>query len=294
MISGSDTLEDKKNKLNSSNEKNEKNEKKKEYNFTEEQLEKYKEILSSLNEYLKLITQRNTLNEIITYGDMKYKYKIGIEQLIILIKSMPFNIIRAIQQAQYYNFFFRQLFIPYISRAFNMLKFYSFYHQILVKFKEKMKKILKKIILKEIKYFSDKIKKNKEQNINSNKMSNNSNMSIKSLEEIFELENSAKNIKDENNIEKKDKNLSSIKSNDKKDENKNKKRSIDNYTEPDISGSKDPDSIDWDNNFINDKQITNREKSKIINSFSKINKKENSYSADFNISIQEIVFDDQN
>ena len=207
---------------------------------------------------------------------------------------MPFNIIRAIQQAQYYNFFFRQLFIPYISRAFNMLKFYSFYHQILVKFKEKMKKILKKIILKEIKYFSDKIKKNKEQNINSNKMSNNSNMSIKSLEEIFELENSAKNIKDENNIEKKDKNLSSIKSNDKKDENKNKKRSIDNYTEPDISGSKDPDSIDWDNNFINDKQITNREKSKIINSFSKINKKENSYSADFNISIQEIVFDDQN
>jgi hypothetical protein len=172
---------------------------------------------------------------------MKYKYKIGIEQLIILIKSMPFNIIRAIQQAQYYNFFFRQLFIPYISRAFNLLKFYSFYNQILVKFAGKMKKILKKIILKEIKYFSDKIKKNKEQNINSNKMSNNSNMSIKSLEEIFELENSAKNIKDENNIEKKDKNLSSIKSNDKKDENKNKKRSIDNYTEPDISGSKDPD-----------------------------------------------------
>ena len=291
LISGSDTLEDKKNKLNSNNENNEK---KKEYNFTEDQLEKYKEILSSLNEYLKLITQRNTLNEIITYGDMKYKYKIGIEQLIILIKSMPFNIIRAIQQAQYYNFFFRQLFIPYISRAFNLLKFYSFYHQILVKFAGKMKKILKKIILKEIKYFSDKIKKNKEQNINSNKMSNNSNMSIKSLEEIFELENSAKNIKDENNIEKKDKNLSSIKSNDKKDENKNKKRSIDNYTEPDISGSKDPDSIDWDNNFINDKQITNREKSKIINSFSKINKKENSYSADFNVSIQEIVFDDQN
>jgi hypothetical protein len=273
---------------------NDNNEQKKEYIFTEEQLEKYKEILSSLNEYLKLITQRNTLNEIITYGDMKYKYKIGIEQLIILIKSMPFNIIRAIQQAQYYNFFFRQLFIPYISRAFNVLKFYSFYHQILVKFGQKMKNILKKIILKEIKCFSDKMKKNKEQIINSNKKSNNSNMTIKSLEEISELENSVKNIKDEKNNEKKDKNLLSIKSNDKKDENKSKKKSIENYTEPDISGSKDVDSIDWDNNFINEKQITNRENSKIINSFSKINKKENSYSADFNVSIQEIVFEDQN
>ena len=284
LISGYNTLEDKKSN----------NEQKKEYNFTEEQLEKYKEILSSLNEYLKLITQRNTLNEIITYGDMKYKYKIGIEQLIILIKSMPFNIIRAIQQAQYYNFFFRQLFIPYISRAFNVLKLYSLYHQNLVKFGQKMKNIFKKIILKEIKYFSDKIKKNNEQNINSNKKSDNSNMTIKSLEEISELENLDKNIKEENKIAKKDKNLSSIKSNDKKDENKSKKKSIDNYTEPDISGSKDVDSIDWDNNFINDKQITNRENSKIINSFSKINKKENSYSADFNISIQEIVFDDQN
>ena len=294
LISGSDTLEDKKNKINNindnNNDNNDNNEQKKVYNFTEEQLEKYKEILSSLNEYLKLITQRNTLNEIITYGDMKYKYKIGIEQLIILIKSMPFNIIRAIQQAQYYNFFFRQLFIPYISRAFNILKYYSFYHQILVKFGQKMKNVLKKYILKEIKCFSDKMKKNKDQIINSNKKS----MTIKSLEEISELENSTKNIKDENNIEKKDKNLSSIKSNDKKDENKNKKLSIDNYTEPDISGSKDVDSIDWDNNFINDKQITNRENSKIINSFSKINKKENSYSADFNVSIQEIVFDDQN
>ena len=291
LISGSDTLEDKKNKMNNINDNNEQ---KKEYIFTEEQLEKYKEILSSLNEYLKLITQRNTLNEIITYGDMKYKYKIGIEQLIILIKSMPFNIIRAIQQAQYYNFFFRQLFIPYISRAFNVLKFYSFYHQILVKFGQKMKNILKKIILKEIKCFSDKMKKNKEQIINSNKKSNNSNMTIKSLEEISELESSVKNIKDEKNNEKKDKNLLSIKSNDKKDENKSKKKSIENYTEPDISGSKDVDSIDWDNNFINEKQITNRENSKIINSFSKINKKENSYSADFNVSIQEIVFEDQN
>ena len=115
LISGSDTLEEKKN-IN----KNENNTNiKKTYNFTEEELEKYREILSSLNEYLKLITQRNTLNDIITYGDMKYKYKIGFEQLIIVIKSIPFNIIRAIQQTQYYHIFFRQLFIPFISRAFN-------------------------------------------------------------------------------------------------------------------------------------------------------------------------------
>ncbi len=123
------------------------------YNFDEEKIENYKEILTSLLEYLKLITQRNALNDIITYGDMKYKYRIGFEQLIILIKSIPFNIIRAIQQRQYYNFVFRQLFIPYISKAFHKLQLYSFYNKLFMKENIIIKLIFKRIIFKKIKNY---------------------------------------------------------------------------------------------------------------------------------------------
>ena len=67
-----------------------------------------------------------------------------------------------------------------------------------------------------------------------------------------------------------------------------------NDIEEDISESKEMDSIEWENDFINNKQITNRDNSNIINNFAKIYQNENSYSADFNINIKEIVFEDDN
>ena len=271
QISLSDTLEENKNRNENNN-----------YNFDEEKLENYKEILTSLLEYLKLITQRNALNDIITYGDMKYKYRIGFEQLIILIKSIPFNIIRAIQQRQYYNFVFRQLFIPYISKAFHKLQLYSFYNKLFMKENIIIKLIFKRIIFKKIKNYKKvnvQINNNNTNNtLEINKKTINSNMTIKSLEELSELKDTIgqnTNNKENNNVE-------------------NKKKSIDNCTDHDISESKEIDSIEWDNNFFNDKQLTNREKSNIIDNFTKLNKNENTYSADFNISIQEIVFEDQN
>ena len=253
--------------------------------LTKEKLENYKEILTSLFEYLKLITQRNALNDIITYGDMKYKYKIGFEQIIILIKSIPFNIIRAIQQSQYYNFVFRQLFIPYVSKAFHKIKIYSSYNKFFIKYNQIMSYIFKKIIFRKIKN----CKNNKEikniiildnqkvkENININLKSNNSELS-KSLEDISEL----KDLKENKVVKKEIKDI-------------NESKNSYNYSEKDISESKEIDSIEWDNNFITDKQITNRDKSNIINNFTKIYKNDNSYSADFNINIKEIVFEDEN
>ena len=272
-ISCSDTMEENKNK----NEKME-------YNFDEEKLENYKEILTSLFEYLKLITQRNALNDIITYGDMKYKYRVGFEQLIILIKSIPFNIIRAIQQRQYYNFVFRQLFIPYIARAFHKLQLYSFYYKLFIKESQIIKFIFKKLIFKKLKNY----KKNKENenkntndNLELNKKSINSNMTIKSLEDLPELKDS---INQKNNNKKNE------------EKSKKKKKTFDSCTDQDISESREIDSIEWDNNFLNEKQLSNRDNSNIINKFTKINNNndDKNYSADFNISIQEIVFEEQN
>ena len=250
LISGNNTIEENKNmEVN----KDYKNNNKKDI-LNQEKLDNYKEILSSLFEYIKLITQRNALNDIITYGDIKYKYKIGFSQLIIVIKSLPFNIIRAIQQSQYYHFAFRQLFIPYISRAFHNIKIYSSYKIFFIKVEQILKYIYKKIILRKIKNFNKNMKpyneiKNSEENI-----------TIKNLEEISEL----KDLYCKNDIEE------------------------------DISESKEMDSIEWENDFINNKQITNRDNSNIINNFAKIYQNENSYSADFNINIKEIVFEDDN
>ena len=261
LLSGSDTREEKKLK-----EKEDKNSIQNKYDFNEEKLENYKEILTSLFEYLKLITQRNALNDIITYGDKKYKYKIGFEQLIILIKSIPFNVIRAIQQSQYYTFVFRHLFIPYISRAFHKLKLYSLKYQFFAKIGQILKYIFKKIIFKKIKNF-------KKNNIELNNNIINDNLTIKSLEEIEEI----KNI-----------NINKIEKNENKIEIKNNYK----YSEEDISANKEKDSIEWDNTFINGKQITNRDNSNIIKDFSKIYNNSNSYSADYNVSIQEIIFED--
>ena len=138
------------------NEKELKDEEKenKKYSFTKEELDNYKEILSSLFDYLKLITQRNALNDIISYGDMKYKYKIGFEIILTLIKLAPFNIIRAIQQTQYYHFAFRQLFIPYITKCFRKLKLFYFYDKIFEKGEKQLKLIYKKLVINKIKKFN--------------------------------------------------------------------------------------------------------------------------------------------
>ena len=103
-----------------------KNKAKTKYNFSKEDLDNYNEIFTSIFTYIKLIIQRNTLNDILSYGEYKYRYKIGFEQLILLFKYKPFNNLRLLQQNEYYQVIFKQLCMPYISRAFNKIKLYAY------------------------------------------------------------------------------------------------------------------------------------------------------------------------
>ena len=96
------------------------------YNFSKEDLDNYNEIFLSIFTYLKLIIQRNTLNDILSYGENRYRYIIGFEQLILLIKYKPFNNLRLLQQKEYYQVILKQLCMPYIRKAFNKIKIYVY------------------------------------------------------------------------------------------------------------------------------------------------------------------------
>ena len=195
----------------------------KKYVFTKEELDNYKEIFSSLFDYLKLITQRNALNDIISYGDMKYKYKIGFEIIVTLIKLAPFNIIRAIQQTQYYHFAFRQLFIPYITKSFRKLKSFCFYDKLFKKGEKSIKNIYLKLIIKKIKQFK---KEAKSDNLSDEKI-----LEVKNIENIKEI------------LNKNDKN-------------------VDLISNEDISESKENDLIEWENSILSEKQDNNEINSK--------------------------------
>ena len=114
------------NLINCQNINQEKNKEKTNYNFSKEDLDNYNEIFTSIFTYLKLIIQRNTLNDILSYGEYKYRYKIGFEQLIILFKYKPFNNLRLLQQNEYYQVILKQICMPYINRAFNKIKLYAY------------------------------------------------------------------------------------------------------------------------------------------------------------------------
>ena len=127
---------------------------KKTYEFSQLVLENYYKIFISLEDYLNSLTKKNALNDIITYGESRFSYKIGFENLVILIKSFPFNLLRMIYQRQYYKDVLRQFFIPYIRRAFNNINLYAFY---LFKFSEinkAIEQIYRIIFLKRLNFYA--------------------------------------------------------------------------------------------------------------------------------------------
>ena len=108
------------------------------YEFSPEDLENYSKIFISLEDYIISLIKKNTLNDIISYGETRISYKIGFESLIFMIKSYPYNELKNIYQRQYYKDVLYQFFMPYIRRAFNNINIYAFY---LTKFSEVNKAI---------------------------------------------------------------------------------------------------------------------------------------------------------
>ena len=111
------------------------------YKFTEEQLNKYEEILNYLCIYIKLLIQKNIFNIIIYYTNLKNRYISGLNRFVYFIKKKPFNYLRIIQQREYYQVILRQFYLPYLTRAFNSIKSFVLSHQ---KFSE-AENILKQI-----------------------------------------------------------------------------------------------------------------------------------------------------
>ena len=66
------------------------------------------------------------MNDIISYGDIRYSLKIGFESIIFLLKSYPFNLLRLIYQRQYYKDVIRQFFVPFLRRAFDYINIYTY------------------------------------------------------------------------------------------------------------------------------------------------------------------------
>ena len=149
MLIQSQKEEEEKNELNNEDIK-EIVDNKKSYYFSQEDLENYYQIFVSLEDYIISLIKKNALNDIINYGDTRLAFKIGIEHLILLIKSYPYNILRNAYQKQYYKDILRQMFMPYIRRAFNKIYLYI-YH--LTKFSEvnnALEQIYKVIFIKRL------------------------------------------------------------------------------------------------------------------------------------------------
>ena len=143
--------------------------KKKSYYFSQEDLENYYQIFVSLEDYIISLIKKNALNDIINYGDTRLGFKIGIEHLIQVIKSYPYNILRNAYQKQYYKDILRQMFMPYIRRAFNNIYLYV-YH--LTKFSEvnnALEQIYKIIFIKRLIFYGqgkDLIKEERQNKMN--------------------------------------------------------------------------------------------------------------------------------
>ena len=156
---------------------------KKAYFFSQEDLENYYKIFISLEDYLNSLTKKNALNDIISYGDLRYTYKIGFEHIILLLKSYPFNLLRLIYQRQYYKDVLRQFFIPYLRRAFNNISLYTYYKLKFSEVNKVLEQIYRIVFLKRLNFYGQIMqllkKESESQNNNENKGNNNINNDTK-------------------------------------------------------------------------------------------------------------------
>ena len=175
---------------------------KKTYFFSQEDLENYYKIFISLDDYLNSLTKKNALNDIISYGDLKYTYRIGFEHLILLLKSYPFNLLRLIYQRQYYKDVLRQFFVPYLRRAFNNINIYTYNKQRFSEVNRAIEQIYRIVFLKRLIFYGQ-IKSLNIENKIQNKINNaNSNSDDKSLPLNKNIVINIENINNNNNKEK--------------------------------------------------------------------------------------------
>ena len=172
--------------INDNNDINNKNESNKEYYFSQEDLENYNKIFISLEDYLNSLSKKNALNDIINYGNLRFIYRTGFERLVFFIKSYPYSLLRLIYQRQYNKEILRQLFMPYLRRAFSNINAYGYYKQKFSEINSVFEQIYKIIFLKRLSFYgqvrqmliNQSMIENSNNKIDENVSTNNNSMSI--------------------------------------------------------------------------------------------------------------------
>ena len=132
------------------NKKNRKN-----YKFSQEDLENYYKIFISLEDYLNSLSKKNALNDIISYGDIRYTYKFGFESIISILKSYPFNLLKLIYQKQYYKDVLRQFVFPFLRRAFNNINLYIYCKEKFSAVNKVIEQIYRIVFLKRLNFYGE-------------------------------------------------------------------------------------------------------------------------------------------
>jgi len=136
----------------------------KNYKFSQEDLENYYKIFISLEDYLNSLSKKNALNDIISYGDIRYTYKIGFENIISILKSYPFNLLKLIYQKQYYKDVLRQFVFPFLRRAFNNINLYIYCKEKFTAVNKVIEQIYRIVFLKRLNFYGEVKELNKDEN----------------------------------------------------------------------------------------------------------------------------------
>ena len=128
---------------------------KKNYKFSQEDLENYYKIFISLEDYLNSLSKKNALNDIISYGDIRYTYKVGFESIISILKSYSFNLLKLIYQKQYYKDVLRQFVFPFLRRAFNNINLYIYCKEKFTAVNKVIEQIYRIIFLKRLNFYGE-------------------------------------------------------------------------------------------------------------------------------------------
>ena len=95
------------------------------YQFTQEELEIYNQIFEELSEFLIKVNKKNAFNDIISYGNYRFRYIVGIQRLILIFKFYPFNALISYGNLIFYYVAFKQIFLIFLSKAFYKILKYS-------------------------------------------------------------------------------------------------------------------------------------------------------------------------
>ena len=159
-----------------------------------EKIANFKKIFENLLHRLQFLIKKIIFFNIIKYGELKFRYKIGLEQLVLLFKCRPFNELRLIQQKEYYNVILKQFYLPFIIRAFNKIKNFVIKQKTFIKASKIINHFIKKYVINQFLVFIE----NKEKS--SKKESTDLKENVENKEKKEDITETSKKVMEKYNI----------------------------------------------------------------------------------------------